>query len=48
MGHAHGIKVRRAALTTLAVGDQDRTAFVRDLNDKDEAIRAARPKAWAG
>jgi HEAT repeats len=43
MGHARNIKVRRAALTTLAMlGDPaDRTAFVRDLNDKDDAIRAA-------
>ena len=43
MDHARNIKVRRAALTTLAMlGDSaDRASFVRDLNDKDEALRAA-------
>ena len=43
MDHARNIKVRRAALTTLAMlGDTaDRASFVRDLNDKDESLRAA-------
>ena len=43
LAHARNIKVRRAALTTLAMladaGDHE--AFLRDLNDKDDAIRAA-------
>jgi HEAT repeat protein len=41
--HARNIKVRRAALTTLAMlsDPADRAVFVRDLNDKDDAIRTA-------
>jgi HEAT repeat protein len=43
MEHARNIRVRRAALTALAmIGDTgDHAAFQRDLNDKDEALRAA-------
>lgn len=43
MEHARNIKVRRAALTALAmIGDTaDQPTFLRNLNDKDEAIRAA-------
>jgi HEAT repeat protein len=41
--HARNIKVRRAALTTLAMlsDPADHAAFVRNLNDKDDAVRAA-------
>jgi len=43
MEHARNIKVRRAALTALAmIGDSnDQQSFLRDLNDKDDAMRAA-------
>lgn len=43
MEHARNIKVRRAALTTLAMlsDPADHGAFARDLNDKDDAVRAA-------
>lgn len=41
--HARNIRVRRAATTTLAMlaDPSDRGVFLRDLNDKDEAIRSA-------
>ncbi len=41
--HARNIKVRRAALAALAMlGDPaDHAGFLRDLNDKDDALRAA-------
>jgi HEAT repeat protein len=49
MEHARNIKVRRAALTALAMlGDAaDHTVFLHDLNDKDEAIRGAAAEGLA-
>ncbi len=49
MEHARNIKVRRAAMTTLAmIGDAgDHATFLRDLNDKDDAIRAAAAEGLA-
>jgi HEAT repeat protein len=43
MAHARNIKVRRAALEALAMlaDPPDHAEFVRNLNDKDESIRAA-------
>jgi HEAT repeat protein len=43
MTHARNIKVRRAALEALAMlaDPPDHAEFVRNLNDKDESIRAA-------
>jgi HEAT repeat protein len=47
--HARNIKVRRAAMTTLAMlSDQgDHATFLRDINDKDETIRAAAAEGLA-
>jgi HEAT repeat protein len=47
--HARTIKVRRAAMTALAMlGDPgDHATFLRDLNDKDEALRAAAAEGLA-
>ncbi len=49
LSHARNIKVRRAAMTTLAMlGDAgDHEVFLRDLNDKDDAIRAAAAEGLA-
>ena len=49
MAHARNIKVRRAAFTALSmIGDAgDHAAFLRDLNDKDDAIRAAAAEGLA-
>ncbi len=47
--HARNIRVRRSALTTLAMLSDpvDHAAFARDLNDKDEAIRSAAAEGLA-
>ncbi len=47
--HARNIRVRRAAMTTLAMlGDSgDHATFLRDLNDKDESIRSAAAEGLA-
>jgi len=49
MEHARNIKVRRAALSALAMlGDTgDHDTFVRYLNDKDEALRASAAEGLA-
>lgn len=49
LDHARTIKVRRAALSALAMlGDPgDHATFLRDLNDKDEALRAAAAEGLA-
>ena len=49
MEHARNIRVRRTALTALAmIGDKgDHATFVRDLADKDESIRAAAAEGLA-
>jgi HEAT repeat protein len=49
MDHARNIKVRRAAVSTLAMlsDPADHAVFVRDLNDKDEALRAAAAEGMA-
>jgi HEAT repeat protein len=49
MEHARNIRVRRSALTTLAMlsDPADHSGFVRDLNDKDDAIRAAAAEGLA-
>ena len=43
MAHARNIRVRRAALTALAMLDDpgDHASFAHDLSDKDEALRTA-------
>jgi HEAT repeat protein len=47
--HARNIKVRRAAMSALAMlGDTgDHAAFLRDLNDKDDALRASAAEGLA-
>ena len=47
--HARNIKVRRAAMSALAMlGDAgDRATFLRDLNDKDEALRSSAAEGLA-
>jgi HEAT repeat protein len=49
MEHARNIRVRRSALTTLAMLSDpvDHGAFAGDLNDKDEAIRSAAAEGLA-
>ena len=49
LGHARTIKVRRAALTTLAMlaVSADHDAFSRSLDDKDDAIRGAAAEGLA-
>ncbi len=49
MEHARNIRVRRAALSALAmIGDPaDRGVFLQNLNDKDDAIRAAAAEGLA-
>jgi HEAT repeat protein len=49
LDHARNIRVRRAALSAMAMlGDPaDHDAFVRALNDKDDAIRAAASEGLA-
>jgi len=47
--HARNIKIRRSAMSALAMlsDPADHAAFVRDLNDKDDAIRSAAAEGLA-
>ena len=49
MEHARNIKVRRAAMSALAMLSDggDHAIFLRDLNDKDEALRASAAEGLA-
>ncbi len=49
LGHSHSTKVRRAALTSLAMipDDNSRASYVQFINDKDDGLRAAAAEGFA-